>query len=409
MKRLTICCALALLSWGCGDSTPAEVPEGALQLRFEELPYDTSLDYITDMAFLPGGSGEFLAIDLYGKVEHGRMESDGAEPLMAGELDDVYVDFDAGQLGLAVDPDFADNQYFYVATNRSKTNVQVRRYTLVPGDFEATQASEVLILDLQSPGSPRWHNISSLGFDEEGVMWLLVGDKGLFEPAQDPSSLLGSLIRIVPSKEEGEGGYLPPEGISMYSPEGDPVVYSIGIRSPWKGRYYDGRWFFGDVGLDDREEINVIDGEGQNFGWPVVEGLCAEDVLGTSPDCTLYRDPLVSYSRSNSEPFVRDDRDAAATNKRSVYVGWIYEPMSDDPYEGRWDDVVVWGDFYVGFVRAALVDDLGNSWHAGHLQFPTAWGRGPDGYVYVTAYPATPPENPETITPSPLYRVVLAD
>jgi glucose/arabinose dehydrogenase len=409
MKRALA--GLMVFALGCGDDRePPEIPPGVLQVRFEQVPYATTLDYITDLTFAPDMSGEFLAIDLYGKLELARLDAEGAVSLMSGQFDDVYAEFDAGQLGLAIDPGFEQNGFFYIASNLARNHVQLRRYTLERSSFAATRDSEVVILDILVPSSPRWHNITSLGFDEDGVMWVLVGDKGLFEPAQDPSNLLGSLIRILPSKVEGVGGYTTPEGAPTYSAESDPAVYAIGIRSPWKGRYHQGRWFFGDVGLDDIEEVNVIDAPGQNFGWPVVEGPCADDVLGNAPDCALYDDPWIYYGRSSSEQFVRDDLDANPTNKRSVYVGWIYNPTQDDPYRGLWNDVVVWGDAYVGFMRAAELDDPANSWHLGHMDFPTAWGQAPDGFVYLTAYLSEPPGDPPTNgRPSPLYRIEPSD
>jgi len=408
MNRALVFFLLALFATACDDpSEPPVIPPGALQVRLEQVPYETTLDYVTDLAFTPDASGEFLAIDLYGKFEHARLDADGAVSLMSGKFDDVYAEFDAGQLGVAIDPDFAENGFFYIATNLAKNHVQLRRYTLVRDSFAQTHDSEVVILELRVASSPRWHNITSLGFDEEGVMWVLVGDKGLFDPAQDESDLLGSLIRILPSKVDGVGGYATPEGGPAYSPTSDPAVYAIGIRSPWKGRYHEGRWFFGDVGLDDVEEVNVIGAPGQNFGWPVVEGPCAEDIRGTEPDCSLYDDPWVYYGRSSSEQFVRDDLRASATNKRSVYVGWIYQPTENDRYGGLWNDVVVWGDAYVGFMRAAELDDPASSWHLGHMQFPTAWGQAPDGFVYVTSYPAEPPDNVGPGEPaSPLQRIV---
>ena len=58
-------------------------------------------------------------------------------------------------------------------------------------------------------------------------------------------------------------------------------------------------------------------------------------------------------------------------------------------------------------MRAAELDDPENSWHLGHMPFPTAWGQAPDGFVYVTSYSAGPPDDGEQSEPtSPLYRVV---
>ena len=67
----------------------------------------------------------------------------------------------------------------------------------------------------------------------------------------------------------------------------------------------------------------------------------------------------------------------------------------------------MWGDAYVGFMRAAELDDPANSWHLGHMPFPTAWGQAPDGFVYVTSYSDDPPVDGVADLPaSPLYRIV---
>lgn len=405
-----------------GDDDPPDVkppPPGGLTLAFEPLPFETELSYITDLAFVPDDSGEAIACDLYGGFELLRIDEDRAEVLLSGVIDDVFAEYDAGQLAVAIDPDFADNGYFYMAATIARNHVLVRRYTLDRSDADATIASAVVIVDLQVPSSPRWHNISAMGFDEDGVMWILVGDKGISLPddeepettlAQDPTSILGKLMRIAPSKDPMMGGYTVPGSVEPYDADGDPAVVAVGIRSPWKGLYHEGRWIYGDVGLDDIEEINIIDRAGQNLGWPIVEGPCELDIFGHAPDCARFSDPWIHYGRSNSETYVLEDLDAEPTNLRSVYVGWIYQGRDDDPYEGRWNDVLVWGDAYVGFMRASPLDG-DESWHLGHVPFPSAWAQGPDGYVYMVALSEEPDdEDPSNVSglPSPLHRAVLA-
>ena len=359
-----------------------------------------------------------MVCDLLGGIELAQLNSEGAEVLFRAALDDVYAEYDAGLLALALDPDFASNGYFYLALNLAKNHVVVRRYALDREDPVGTIESAVVILDLEVPTSPRWHNITSMGFDEVGAMWLLVGDKGIANPkaadptaevSQDETSLLGALIRIIPSLEPGVGGYQPVPGAELYSPSADPAIVAKGLRSPWQGVYHEGRWFFGDVGLDDIEEVNVIAAPGQNLGWPVVEGPCELDVHGNAPDCALYSDPFVYYDRSNSSPFVLEDEAAVPTNRRSVYVGWIYEPNDKDPDLGLWNDVVVWGDAIVGFMRASTIDGDPAGWHVGHVPFPSAWAQAPDGYVYMVALSEEPdPDEPRGAgRPSPLQRATL--
>ncbi|MEJ7734621.1 MAG: PQQ-dependent sugar dehydrogenase [Polyangiaceae bacterium] len=433
----TLCAAgLALLA-GCSETEPdpsgpgagSGLPTGSgtsssssgqpptrLALAFESVPYPTELSYVTDMAFAPGGSNELIVADLYGGYEVARMTEAGVEVVSRGKADDVYAEYDAGQLALAVDPSFEETGYFYLAANLARNHVVVRRYTLDREDPAGTVASAVVVFEVLVPSSPRWHNITSMGFDEQGIMWMLSGDKGLGKPTSDPETgpgqdetePLGALLRVLPS---AEGGYTVPESVEPYSSEAHPAVVAIGIRSPWQGVYHAGRWIYGEVGLDAIEEINVIEGAGQNFGWPVVEGPCALDLYKNAPDCSQFADPFIHFDRSRTSPYTLDDADAEPTSKRSVYAGWVYEPNDNDRYAGLWNDVLVFGDAFVGFMRAAPLGGSGESWHLGHLRFPSAWAQGPDGYVYAFTLSEEPSaKDPQDVSgrPSPLWRATLA-
>lgn len=402
-----LCSGLA--AQGCSERPP--VPEDGLQLAFEAIEHDLDFPYVTDMEVARSPGDELIVTDLLGGIAHVRLENGRMTTLSVANETETYADLDAGLLGVAIDPDFANNHFVYLGLNLSKTKNTIRRYTIFDDDPAMTIASKVTILETETPGAPRWHNITSLGFEEDGeVMWVTVGDKGVFEPAQDPADVRGSLIRIVPSREEGVGGYTIPKDAELFSEGADPAVYTKGLRSPWRAIYHAGKWYIGDVGLDSIEEVNLVDEPGQNLGWHLVEGPCALDVLGTAPsDCAeRFVDPWIYYDRSNSHPFVAEDFDAAPVTKRSVYAGWIYEPMAGDPYEGRWDDVLVFGDTYVGFVRAKPIEGDAPDYHAGHLQFASAWAQGPDGYVYVAAFSGEQKEG-EPLPPGPIYRAVLAE
>lgn len=376
-----------------------DAPPPPLRLRFEPIEQDSGALRLTDLAFLPGTGGEFLVTDKDGEVVHMRLEGAGARRLGGFTIPDVWDDSDAGLISVVPDPDFARNRLFYVGLSTSRETNVVRRYRLVEGDYEATRASEATVISVRGEGAPRsWHNVGSIGFTEEGHLWALFGDKVLDERAQDPESPLGALLRIIPSRDPTGEGYTVPPDNPFADGAGHPAVYAKGLRSPWKGLYRDGRWYVGDVGLDTVEELNVVDAPGDNLGWPESEGPC---------ECDQFVEPWVFYGRSSGHPFVREDPDATADRHRSIYVGWLYDPRPDDPYEGRWNDVITYGDAFVGFVRARRVDGTDADWAAGHVEMPTAWAQGPDGYVYVTALGTWPVDAP--VAPSPIYRAVLAD
>ncbi len=374
---------------------PEPAPEQPLQLDFVPIEHDAGALRITDLAFLPGTDGEFVVLDKDGDVIHMRLDGDGAIRLGAFRLDDVWSESDAGLISVAVDPDFAQNRFIYLGYTPSRQASVIRRYRLA-GDHDAVPASAVDVFAAEEPRAPRsWHNIGKMGFDDDGVLWALFGDKVIDENAADPHSPLGALVRLVPLPE---GGFDVPPDNPYLDGSGHPTVYAKGFRSPWTGFWWRGSFVLGDVGLDRFEEINRIDAPGLNFGWPDFEGPCpAGDCAGTEP-------PWLSYGRGGSDRFVLDDPQATSSRLRSV---WVAPPRATDagpdPYDGRWDEVMLFGDAFVGYVRGRSMGG-GESWPVGHLHFATAFATGPDGYVYATALGTWPVDAP--VVPSPILRAV---
>jgi len=109
-----------------------------------------------------------------------------------------------------------------------------------------------------------WHHGGTLGFDEEGALYLSTGDGEGRDPqklSQNPDALQGKILRI---------------DISEKSPV--MQVVALGFRNPWKFSIDQaGRMFIGDVGGIWREEVNLIEDLGNplknlNFGHSVFEG-----------------------------------------------------------------------------------------------------------------------------------------
>jgi hypothetical protein len=240
------------------------------------------------------------------------------------------------------------------------------------------------------------------------VLWVAFGDKVRFEVAQDTTNHLGALLRIVPSREPTEGGFVPASGNPFLGDGQDSgAVYAYGLRSPWRGTLdHLGRYFIGDVGSDFHEEIDMVQAPAENFGWPIAEGPCT---MG----CTGLTDPLTSWSRSLDHPYVLDDSEANPIPGRVANVGVEYVGNGGDPYGGRLHHRVLFSDFCVGWVRALEVDDSGelvSDEYVGHLNHASSWRQHGDGYLYVMTYGRcqTDRENVSDAT-SHLYRVVPAN
>ena len=160
-------------------------------------------------------------------------------------------------------------------------------------------------------------------------------------------------------------------------------MYAYGLRSPWKGlRDAAGRYWVGDVGANTIEEIDLITGVGQNFGWSHAEGSCAVD-------CDTLRDPLLQWPHAGVTNYAAEDPDVVPTNARVAYVALEIEASAPDPYGGALDGHVLFGDYCQGWVRGASVATDGTvatDVALGHLAVPSAWMRGTDGYVYAATF-----------------------
>ncbi|HEY6728925.1 MAG TPA: PQQ-dependent sugar dehydrogenase [Polyangiaceae bacterium] len=365
------------------------VPEEP-ELVFEgtQLPglvFTGSIDGVTDFAFLPGTDDELLVLQHSGAVIHyAKTEAGSFVELGRATLTDLFHDEGCGLLSLAFDPEFQDNRFVYLSRCKEQTRSTIARF-----EFDAIEelpATEVEILSIDAEVADEdWHRFGSMGFEPDGeTMWALVGDLFLRELGQATTDQAGSLLRFVPNREPDGAGYEPAEGNAFDDPaDGDPSIYAYGLRSPWRGtRDRFGRFWIGDVGLYTTEEVNLALSPGQNFGWDGAEGPC-------TVDCDGVTQPLTHYGRLSDEAYVIDDPLTEPVTKRAIWVGEAYH-SDQDRYFGLFDDAVIFGDFFTGWVRRLEVDEEGTligDEAVGHLTQVTSWKIGPDGYMYTTTLP----------------------
>ena len=340
---------------------------------------------VTDFAFVPGSDDELLVLEHRGTVIHYRLDAGSSiSELGRTTISDLFFDEGCGLLSLVFDPEFEDNRFLYISRCQRQTVSRIARFEF--DSIEGLPATEVAILDVEAPlAEEDWHRFGSMGFEPDGkTMWALMGDSFVRQLAQDASHKAGSLLRIVPNRDPNAAGYTPAAGNAFSDPlDGDPSIYARGFRSPWRGtldRF--GRFWVGDVGLITREEVNLVERPGQNFGWDRYEGACASD-------CEGLTNPLTAYGRASDEPYVIDDPATEPATKRAVWVGQAYH-SDQDRYHGLFDDSVMFGDFFTGWVRRLEVDPSGalvSDTLVGHLTQVTSWKTGPDGFMYVLTLP----------------------
>lgn len=212
-----------------------------------------NLDTPWDIAFLP--NGDLLVTERKGQL---RVIGKNAATI---KVDGVVERGESGLTGLALHPDYAKNNFVYLyfsTTKAGQLNNKIVRYT-----FDGkTLANATAIVD-DIPGGSN-HNGGRLTFGPDAYLYILTGDAGNGNLAQDKKSLAGKILRV------GEDGSIPKD-----NPFGS-AVYSYGHRNP-QGLVWDkdgGLWIteHGRSGvLSGYDEINYIE-KGANYGWPFIQG-----------------------------------------------------------------------------------------------------------------------------------------
>ncbi len=218
------------------------------------------------MAFLP--SGDMLVTEKPGRL---RLIQDGRlldEPI-AG-VPEVFATGQGGLLDVVLHPDYANNGYVYLSLARS-LDEEASTTAVVRGRLDGmtfTDQEEIF----QAVSSGRGHYGSRLAFDNEGYLFITVGDRqappsGDLEahPAQDLESHQGVVVRL------NDDGSIPADNPFLETKDALPEIWTYGHRNP-QGLVVDsetGQVWITEHGPEGGDELNLLE-SGQNYGWPVV-------------------------------------------------------------------------------------------------------------------------------------------
>ena len=204
-----------------------------------------------------------------------------------------------GLLGLAFHPRFSETGEFFVCYSpvASPRAERVSRFRVKNSDpNRADRSSEEVLLEFDQP-FPN-HNGGSIACGPDGCLYVGLGDGGSrndpLDNAQDPTSLLGKVLRLDIDRRDGDRAYAIPSDNPFVGRSGTrPEIWALGFRNPWQLSFdrQTGRLWLADVGQDLLEEINVVE-KGGNYGWRRREGT---HPFGSVVETATLMDPVWEY------------------------------------------------------------------------------------------------------------------
>ena len=157
-----------------------------------------------------------------------------------------------GLLGLAFDPNYSSNGYFFVDYTNLSGHTVIARYQVSSFPDTAMFNSEQILMTIYQPFTN--HNGGNLMFGPDGYLYISMGDGGSGgDPgnrAQNVDSLLGKLLRLDVNNPNPPYYFSPATNPFYGAIPGRDEIWDIGLRNPWRASFdrVTGDLWIGDVG-----------------------------------------------------------------------------------------------------------------------------------------------------------------
>lgn len=257
---------------------------------------------------VPGDATRVFALEQDGRV---RIVQNGA--LLATPFLDIdpivgSLGNEQGLLGMAFDPGYTSNGFFYVSYTDNNGSSVIARYTnQPPGSNSADPTSAVILFGpLVQPQSN--HNGGCITFGPDGMLYFGLGDGGAANDtgvghdvggnAQSMNTYLGKLLRIDPNNPA-----VAPAG-NPFPASSIPLTWDIGLRNPWRFSFdgATGDLYIADVGQNAWEELDIEPAGsvgGLNYGWRCMEGSHCTGLSGCTCQGAGLTLPVYEYAHSS--------------------------------------------------------------------------------------------------------------
>jgi glucose/arabinose dehydrogenase len=320
----------------------------------------------TFVAWPPDGSKRLFILERAGRVRIADADGTLHPTPMLDLSDDTSTGTEEGLLGLAFDPNYAQNGYVYIDRTANDGTVQITRYTLMPGQSQIDESTASTVMSI--PKRSRFHNGGTLAFGPDGYLYVSLGDDEASDQAQQLTSIYGKILRI--DVDSAQPYAIPPSNPFVDQPGARGEIWAYGLRNPWRISFdrATGDLWIGDVGDARWEEVDMQPAGshgGENYGWPYYEGTdCADS--SHCQDSGMVA-PLVTYNHNMT---------------CAVMGGYVYRGPTVPAFSGHY----LFGDLCTGGIFT-IVGDQQQGWQRVEIGFNPikidSFAEDPAGDVYV--------------------------
>ncbi len=381
--------------------------------RFVLDVYDSFFNEPMEMELLP--DGRIVIVERKGDVKLYTPKTGKTEKIAHIDVHTVHED---GLMGIALDPNYAQNKYAYICYSDPKESHQnISRFVFDP-DAEKVLSDEKVVLTVPVQRDECCHSAGSVEFDAKGFLYVSFGDntnpfhsegtapideragKSPFDAQKSSANmndLRGKIIRI---KVNEDASYSIPDGnlFAKDGSQGRPEIYVMGCRNPFRFSIdpKNGYVYWGDVGPDARDDNPTRGPKGHDevnqakkpgfFGWPYFIGnnkpyydfdfateksgalFDPRAPVNNSPNNTGLKNlppaqpAMIYYPYGKSEEFP-----LVKTGGRNAMAGPIYY---SDLYEGKkdafpeyYDGKLFTYEWMRGWIMAVSFDSNGDMTH----------------------------------------------
>jgi glucose/arabinose dehydrogenase len=267
MRRPLLAAILTALVAGpaCAQDVPVYQSEAG-PYRVETVT--SGLTFPWGMQFLPDG-GMLVTEKNPARL---RIIRDGAlDPREIAGIPESQPRGQGGFLDVRLHPDFGSNSLVYMSYSKACTTdggddgatTAVARGALNIAEYRLDGVEDVFVADACSARGQ--HFGSRLLFDDDGYLYVTVGDRGEMQQAQNPANHQGTVNRL------NDDGSIPADNPFVGRNGYQPSIWAYGVRSPqglalhpetreiWETEH----------GPQGGDELNRVEG-GANYGWPVI-------------------------------------------------------------------------------------------------------------------------------------------